>query len=223
MAMNTPNTFLLGHVEVHCFCQRCRQERYDIIVGINYTNNRLRQLFTDDLVLEEDEKLDMLYHTTLERVLYGKVFKEYSLRQSGKKYFGPWARLHFPHLTEEKLQNFINSVKQAATVFDKWDTIVENLTDNRLTFIDARRFSIGHFWKARHLSWCLTHNESLRPQGRSKGDKPYPEDKYQMIFQQIINSGILDDIDNDPQTASCIGSRLQSDMVKRAKSRYHPY
>ena len=115
-------------------------------------------------------------------------------------------------------------MKHANTVFDKWDTIVENLTDNRLTYIDARRFSIGQFWKARHLSWCLTHNESLRleAQGRSEGDKPYPEDKYQMIFQQIINSGILDDVDNDPQTAACIGRRLQSDMVRRAKSRYRP-
>jgi len=221
--MNTPNTFLLGHVEANCFCQRCRHERYDIIVGINYPNNRLRQLFTNDLVMEEEDKLYMLYHTTLEKVLYGKVFMESSLNQEGKKYFRPWARRHFPHLTEEKLNEFVENVKRASTVFDKWDTIVENLTDSRLTYIDARRFSVLHFWRARHLNWCLNYNESLRSKGKDQADKPYPEDKYQMIFQHIKNSGILDDIDNDPQTASCIGGRLQSDMVRLANTRYRPY
>ena len=221
--MNIPNTFLLGHVEVHCFCQRCRHERYEIIVGNNYTNNRLRQLFTNDLVIEEEEKLDLLHHSTLEKILYGKVFMDSSLNQAGKKYFRPWAKRHYPHLTKEKLDEFVSNVKRASTAFDKWDTIVENLTDSRLSYIDARRFSVYHFWRARHLTWCITFNEALRSKGKNDGEKPYPEDKYQLILQQIINSGILSDIENEPQTASCIGGRLQRDMVRLANSRYRPY
>ena len=89
--------------------------------------------------------------------------------------------------------------------------------------IDARRFSIRQFYLAKKISWCLEYNESLRIKGKAKNNVPYPEDKYNDILQYIIASGILDDVDNDPQIAASIGGRIQSDMVRRANSRYRPY
>ena len=83
MAMKAPNVFLLRHSDAHCFCVICRVQRYDIIVAINYTNNELHDLFMHELVLEEEEKLDQLYHTTLQKILYGKVFKDSCIRGSG--------------------------------------------------------------------------------------------------------------------------------------------
>ena len=222
MAMNIPNAFLLVHVDGHCFCRRCRIERYQMLVEINYTNAELHTMFTHKIVMEEEQKLDSLYETTLEKILYGKFFKDDSMRGSGLKYFKAWAKRHYDHLTPAELDDFVTKVKKASTVFDKWDTIVENLTDNRLTYIDVRRFSVNQFWLARHLSWCLSYNETLRPKS-NKGEITYPEDKYQLILRHVMDSGILDDINNDPQTASCIGGRLQNDMVRRANSRYHPY
>ena len=223
--MAIPNKFLSSHVEANCFCGRCRIYRLDIITGIGYTINELHNLFTRELVEEEEERLDRLYQATIQLIIYGKAYKESCLRNTGYTYFKSWAKTQpeFEHLTTKNLQKFCDRVKKASTAFDQWDIIVKNLTDIRMTYIDARRFSVAQFWEARSLAWCLNYNENLRPKGKNHGEKSYPEDKYQLIFQQILNSGILDDIDNDPQIASCIGGRLQSDMVRRANSRYRPY
>ena len=89
--------------------------------------------------------------------------------------------------------------------------------------IDARRFSIRQFNLAKNIIWCLEYNESLHIKRMTKTDLPYPEDKYNDILQYIIASGILDDVDNNPQIAASIGGRIQSDIVRRANSRYRPY
>ena len=63
----------------------------------------------------------------------------------------------------------------------------------------------------------------LRKKGKNDDEAPYPEAQYNDILQYIINSGILDDTDNNPQIAAIIGGRLQSDMVRRCNARYRPY
>ena len=220
-----PNDFLSRHVEANCFCSVCIIYRYDIITGIDYSINELQNLFTRELVEEEGVRLDRLYQTTIQFIIYGKAYKESCLRNTGYTYFKSWAKNHpqFAHYSPKNLQKFCDRVKKANTVFDNWEIIVKNLTDIRMTNIDATRFSVGPFCEATNLTWCLNYNENLRSKGKNLGERVYPEDKYQQIFQQILNSEILDDIDNDPQIASAIGGRLQSDLVRRANSRYRPY
>ena len=79
MAMKAQNGFLLRHSDAHCFCVICRVQRYDIIVGINYTNNEMHDLFMHELFLEEEEKLDQLYHTTLQKIYMERLLKTLAL------------------------------------------------------------------------------------------------------------------------------------------------
>ena len=55
------------------------------------------------------------------------------------------------------------------------ETIVRNLTDDRITEVDARSFSLGLFYEARSETWCLNYNETIRR--KKSGEKPdlYPE------------------------------------------------
>ena len=157
-----PNEFLSRHVETNCFCGVCRIYRYDIIIGIDYSINELHNLFTRELVEEEGVRLDRLYQTTIQFIIYGKAYKESCLRNTGYTYFKSWAKNHpqFAHFSSKDLQKFCDRVKKASTVFDNWEIIVKNLTDIRMTYIDARRFSFAQFWEARNLAWCLNYNEN---------------------------------------------------------------
>ena len=57
---------------------------------------------------------------------------------------------------------FCLKVNSAALVYDKWNVIVDNLTDPRMTEIDARNFSMEMYYEARDITWCLNYNEQLR-------------------------------------------------------------
>ena len=51
----------------------------------------------------------------------------------------------------------------------------------------------------------------------------YPKDKFDAIFQNIIDSGILDDIDHDTSIAASIGGRLQTKIISYCKVPQQPY
>ena len=87
-----------------------------------------------------------------------------------------------------------------------------NLTDTRLSHIDARRFSIDSFYRARNLNWCLNQNDLLRRRGDA--DKVYEEHKYQSIIHFIISTDILLDIEHDDLLTSMLGRRIQRDLMK---------
>ena len=127
------------------------------------------------------------------------------------------------HISKEELSKFCDKVNEANVVIDSWDVIVNNLTDHRMDQIDALGLSVRQLYLAKNINWCLSYNEMLPKKGRNEDEVPYPEEKYRDIFQYIVNSGVLDDIENNPQMAAIIGGRLQSDMVRRCSVRYRPY
>ena len=224
------NEFLL-YIVVHnrvvgnCFCEGCRDRRLRQVINNGYTNNQLYALFMRELVKKEETRLEKLHKTTLQQIVHGKAYKETSLENTNYRYFKSWAKNqpNFAHLSEKEMSKFCAKVNEASVVFDSWDTIVKNLTDSRMDQIDARRLSVRQFYLAKNINWCLSYNELLRIKGKNEDESPYPEDKYNDIFQYIINSGILDDVNNNPQVAAIIGGRLQSDMVRRSNARYRPY
>ena len=73
------------------------------------------------------------------------------------------------------------------------------------------------------IEWYISYNESLPRKIRRNEDPVYLEDKYAAIFENIVASGILEDVDNNPQVAAIIGVRLQSNMVAFCRRRYNPY
>ena len=97
---------------------------------------------------------------------------------------------------------------------------MEHLTDWRMTYIDARNFSLGMFAKAGSLEWCLGYNEKLRPRNKKHtGELPYSMDKVNDIFQYMIRSGIFEDIDHDAKLAAGIGETLQRKMTSYCRQR----
>ena len=226
------NEFLLNlaaqahdHVVDGCFCEACRNFRLQQILDFGYTKDQLHNLFTNRLVAKENTRLDRLFKCTLLQIVHGKAYKLTCLENTNYTYFKSWAKTQqdFAHLSEKELNKFCYKGNEACDVFNSWAKIVDNLTDERMDQIDARRFSIRQFYLAKKITWCLEYNESLRIKGMAKNDLPYPEDKFNDILQYIFATGILDDINNNPQIAASIGGRIQSDMVRRANARYRPY
>ena len=208
-----PNDFLLNIV-VHndvvpmCFCAVCRDGRAR--TTRNYTQERMHTMFTEVLPLKESCNLDKLFENTLKQIVVGRVYKDTALANSGYRYFKAWAKheIEFAHFSTKELTKFCCKVNEASSVFNNWECIVSNLTDTRLTEIDARRFSVRQFFLAKNIDWCINYNEILRKKKSSMEETLYPEDKYAAIFQHILASGILEDVDNDPQVASIIGGRI---------------
>ena len=216
------NKFLIN-VVVHdtiignCFCDGCRARHLHQVSGC--TNNELYALFMRVLPDQEEVRLDKLHQTVLSEIVHGKAYKESSIANTNYIYFKSWAKHapQFQHLPAKELAKICRRVNEASSVFDNWDTIVNNLTDTRMDQIDARLLTVGLFFEAKSLSWCLRHNENIRRSKRknqdNEGEPSYPEDKYNAIMQHIYNSGILDDAGNDPKIAAMIGRRIQRDMV----------
>ena len=147
-----PNEFLLAAGEhqvifANCFCSRCREGKA----------NRLRDRSSQELYeliqhlpVKEDTRLDRHHKAVLDLIVARTVYREISLRESGYVRFGNWAKRQpeFADWSEKDLKTFVLDVNQANSVFDKWETIVDNLTDPRMSRIDARRFSVHYFYLA---------------------------------------------------------------------------
>ena len=65
---------------------------------------------------------------------------------------------------------------------------------------------------AGNIDWCLEYNDKVRKSGRSR-EPLYSRAQVDDIFQHILGTRILDDIEFDEQVAANIGSQLQQKMV----------
>ena len=230
--MVIPNEFLINLAPHHevvgiCFCENCRAGRLQEVADRNYSNRQLYRLFTHRLVQSEETRLERLFESTLQQIVHGKAYLTNSLENTNYRYFRSWAKTQrrFENLTQKDFNNLCRKVNEANNVFNSWESIVSNLTDYRMSSIDARRFSVNQFYQAKDITWCLRYNEQLRIGGRNVDNNvlPYPEEKYNEIVQHIERTGILGDVGNDPQTVTVLFGRLQKDFTRRANSRYRPF
>ena len=225
--MVIPNDFLINIV-VHnnvvngCFCEICRNQR--VLRFSRHSIAQLYELFKDRLPFKAESRLDEYHENVLDLIVAGKVYKESCLENTGYRYFKSWAKKEatFSDWTPKDLNKFCADVNEACDVFEHWDKIVRNLTDSRMGQIDARRFSVRYFYLAKSLDWCLNYNEIIRKKTKCHDEPLYPNDKYNAIFQNILASGILEDIEHNPNIASMIGGRLQADLVRHCSYRYQP-
>ena len=95
--------------------------------------------------------------------------------------------------------------------------------DPRLTEIDARRFSINQFNEAKSMDWCLSYNEILHRKGNKNDDPAYTDEKFNNIFNYIVQSEILSDIEHQENLAARLGERLKMRMVSYCKRRPNSY
>ena len=211
----------------YCFCQVCRPLRLQRIENDAMTRGELHDRFVNVLPNKIDTDLDKCFADTLELIACGKAYKEACLHGTTYKYFKAWAKRQ-PQFDEnvfpkKEFDAFCHKVNECAWVFENWEKIVANLTDNRMIEVDVRRLSVSQLFKAQRIDWCIQLNDILRRKTKPKGDPMYPLQKFDDIFQNVINSGILQDIDHDPYLAAGIGGRLQHAMVTYCRRRYEPY
>ena len=188
---------------------------------------QLRTFFDTILPLAR-EVADAVFKATKKQIVHGKVYKEECLSDNTYKYFKSWAKNqpeYQPLLRENKkeFERHCADVNEATYCFDNWELIVSNLTDKRMSSIDARNFSVSKFYRASNIDWCLEYNEKVRRKERSQGRLPYSQGQIDDIFQHIIRSGIFDDIDHDPKLAAGIGDRLQRKMTSYCRRKHKPY
>ena len=229
--MVIPNDFLLNCVQhnrlmKYCFCALCRRLRLEKIDNDAMTRGELYNRFMNILPNKIDVDLNKCFADTLDVITSGKAYKDACLRGTVYKYFKPWAKHEprFADLPEKEFNLLCHKVNECSWIFDNWDKITANLMDYRMTEIDARRLSVSQLYKTKSIDWCLQFNDTLRRKSKRTGDEPlYPSQKFDDIFQNIVNSGILADIEYDPSVAASLGGRLQSAMITYCRRRYQPY
>ena len=125
---------------------------------------------------------------------------------------------------EKRFRQDATLLQEANYVYENWDKIIDNLTDQRMTHIDARTFSINYFYRASKIDWCLSYNETVRPKAKLDDNEelPYTQEKLNGIFRHMITTGIFDDIHHNPKLAAGIGESLKLMMTGYCRKRPHP-
>ncbi len=178
-----PNLFLQNgddddDISTHrngCFCRRCREYFRSIIVG-NYGNTveeRTRQVteLGNKLMLELPSKLraakKQVFTINKEIIVNGSIYKDACLNGTRYVQFKSWAIL------QPRYDEYVNGNKQGqkefsahcqlindcANVYESWEDIVKHLTNESITHLDARTFSIDRFRRAKSWVWCVSENE----------------------------------------------------------------
>ena len=230
--MVIPNEFLINVVQHNqimkcCFCVLCRQLRLERINSDDaMTRGEMYNNFINILPNKLDIDLDRCFADTLDVLTNGKAYKYSCLQGTAYKYFKPWAKHEpcFANLEKNEFNLICHKVNESSWIFDNWEKIIANLMDYRMTEIDARRLSVYQLYKAKSIEWCLQFNDTIRRKSKQTGDEPlYSLQKFNDIFETIVNSGILSDIEHNPSLAAGLGSRLQRTMISYCRKRYQPY
>ena len=86
-----------------------------------------------------------------------------------------------------------------------------------MTAIDARNFSVQNFADAISIDWCIDYNQKCGRRRGRRGERLYSREQVDNIFQHIVDSGILSDIDFDEQVAASIGNQLSLKMIAHCR------
>ena len=152
----TPNEFL--RQETHddeCFCLACRSTKY----LEQFMRNSSTQLGFYHELLEflRKKSCKRVFKNTLQQIVNGKAYREKCLgEQNLYKYWKPWAKRQnqFKYMPEEELEAMSRFLSACSSVYDKWSTIVDNLTNPEVSpDIDASTFSVEYFQRASDRNW----------------------------------------------------------------------
>ena len=175
-----------------CFCRRCR-ESYKSLINVRYGNsveernrkeNELGDKMIRELPAERRAAEKRVFAITKEMIVNGSLYKEACLDGSGYTQFKSWAVLQPRYAllvngTEEEQGKFIDHcqlINDCANVYESWDIIVKNLTNESITFLNAKTFSIRQFLRAKTWTWCVEENERAAFR-RGKRKRPAPAEK----------------------------------------------
>ena len=193
LIMVVQNAFLVNLVQhnevmLQCFCVVCRPLRLQQIEDRAMNRQDLYDQLMNFLPDKCSTDLDKLFGDTIDLIVYGKVYKETCLRGTGYRYFKAWAKLQaqFADFPEKEFNTLCHKVNECCWVFENWEKIVANLTDQRMSEIDARRLTVPQLYQAKSIDWCLQLNDTLRRKGKRIDEPMYSPEKFDNIFQSII-------------------------------------
>lgn len=218
------NIFLsVNNHDADCFCLPCRNRKIGHI-SVVYQQNfpQLRQQVVKNIPNERQARCDAVFETTKRQIILGKLYHDECLAGTRYKRFKWWAKnqpYYRPYVEGEKkkkkeFDNHCGLVNDCVNVFDDWEKIVGNLTDSRIRYIDARSFSVDYFCRARSIHWCIEYDAKLSRGGKKSEKNLYTRADIDGIFQHIVSTGILDDV--DATEAASIGQQIQRRCVSYA-------
>ena len=177
----------------------------------------IKQLMVIHLTILREHSLVMPKNIVACKIIFKK--RQQCLCNAHYTSFGWWMRTQprYMALTEKEQKRLRRKVRRVHAVFVHWETIVRNLTDDRIIFIDARRLSLDQLYEAISVNCCLDQDEMLRPSGDVPDELAYEENKYRRILEFITETGILQDIGHDAKQCARLSRRLQRDLGKICK------
>ena len=210
--MALPNQFLINtsHAE-YCFCADCRNRKCAQIIGTTVRQDTLFEAFMNGIPRQDDEYLNELFKNTLIKITVGVAYKHRCLQNTRYSSFGAWLASQpqgaFGNIDTAQL---CSRITQVTYVFQDWDTIVHNLTNPQMVNIDARRFSIEQFYRARNFNWCERTNGNP-PRGIDERPE-YDERKYKAVIDLVRSSELLQDVSKSSEQAKLIAMRFRKDL-----------
>ena len=121
-----------------------------------------------------------------------------------------------PEVKRKKLCGKVSKVKM---ICDDWEFIVRNLTDPRMTHVDARRFGIRQFYKARSIDFCLDQQRIYGPKEQTEPEnQEFSEHKYQEVKNSIVTTNILSDVSHSKEQGKLLSTRLKIDIDRMCQT-----
>ena len=108
-------------------------------------------------------------------------------------------------------------VNNAASFAENWETIIKNLTDERITNIEAKTLSVECFARAASMSWCLYYNTKCGTRviiPSPSDEETYSPDDVENVFRCIVNSGVLGKIGHNPIVAASLMKSVTLKVIR---------
>ena len=166
---------------------------------------------------EEELRLNALFQNTLKWIVLGNAFRLRIIHRAGLSSFGPAlnALNDYDFLTQQTRRQLCIKMSELKTVLVHWQTIVHNLTHPAMIHVDARKLSSYELSRSISYSWVKNYNDSHNPQRRRRRNvvPEYPEEMINTIMAGIVESGIIEYVNGDPEQLQLIGEDLTNEML----------
>lgn len=208
-----------------CFCTTCRDRKVNALLSRrNVSLEMLHRVYVTSLTRSQEELLDVQFEFTKEEIIIGYCYKIKCLQGTGYTNFGSWlANTNNPTIANvlpPDREKICEKIGHVTTVYERWETIVENLSMPSMQILDARRFSIYQLSRAVCINWCVrTRNNMLQRRGLVPPNGYYDQTKFQQIMALVVSTGILDDVSKCREQAKIMADQFRKEILELCRRR----
>ena len=183
----------------------------------NSTESDLYQVFDRILPNQRERQLDNMFANTINQIVIGYAFRRKVLNSTGMSSFGPALNNlpQYDHIQDREKVRLCARISRIKTVYENWDVITHNLTNPRMIFVEARKFSIDQLARCITFKWVNDYNEKHSTQRRNGNavNQEYPDHMIQEIMRTVENCGIVQHVNGDPDQLKLIGKDIVNRML----------